>query len=231
MELSKRLQTIASCVTEGFRAADVGTDHGYIPIYLVQHKRCPHAFAMDINEGPLQRAKQHIAEMNLESRIDCILSDGLDGLPKKDVDSVILAGMGGDLIVQILERGKEKLSCIRELILSPQSHPERVRRWLHQNSFRILKEKMVLEDGKYYVICRAVHGTEFYEKECFYDFGRFLIMEQDPILLEYLNLEYQKYEKITQSLVDLSKERIQKRKTEVEQRLGAIKEALGYYEM
>ncbi|HIX69010.1 MAG TPA: class I SAM-dependent methyltransferase [Candidatus Anaerostipes excrementavium] len=231
MELSKRLQTIASYVTEGFRAADVGTDHGYIPIYLVQHKRCPHAFAMDINEGPLQRAKQHIAEMNLESRIDCILSDGLDGLPQKDVDSVILAGMGGDLIVQILERGKDKLSGVKELILSPQSHPERVRLWLHQNGFRILQEKMLIEDGKYYVICRAVHGTESYEKACFYDFGRFLIMEQDPTLLEYLNLEYQKYEKINQSLVDLSKEHIQKRKTEVEQRLGAIKEALGYYEM
>ena len=141
MELSKRLNTIASFVTEGCCAADIGTDHGYIPIYLVRQGICPRAFAMDINAGPLERAKQHIAEMGAADRISCLLSDGLDQLPEKDVDSVIIAGMGGDLIVKILDQDQDKLKEVRELIVSPQSHPERVRRWLHDHNFRILEEE------------------------------------------------------------------------------------------
>lgn len=231
MELSKRLNTIASFVTEGCCAADIGTDHGYIPIYLVRQGICPRAFAMDINAGPLERAKQHIAEMGAADRISCILSDGLDQLPEKDVDSVIIAGMGGDLVVRILERGEEKLAGISELILSPQSHPEKVRHWLHDHEFRILEEDMLTEDGKYYIVIRAVHGRESYDKECFYCFGERLVMNRHPVLLEYLDKEYQKYAKIYKTLADTSKEHIRKRKEEVRQRLEDIKEAMGYYEM
>lgn len=231
MELSKRLNMIASFVTDGCCAADIGTDHGYIPIYLVQQGISPRAFAMDINKGPLERAKQHIAEMGVEDRITCILSDGLNQLPEKDVDSVIIAGMGGDLIVRILEQDQDKLTEIKELIVSPQSHPERVRHWLHDHNFRILEEDMIREDGKYYIAIRSVHGRECYKKECFYCFGERLILERSPVLLEYLDEEYRKYEKIRGSLLDRTKEHIQKRRKEVEQRLGDIKEALGYYEV
>lgn len=231
MELSKRLNMIASFVTEGCCAADIGTDHGYIPIYLVQQGISPRAFAMDINKGPLERAKQHITEMGVKDRIDCILSDGLNQLPVKDVDSVIIAGMGGDLIVRILEQDQDKLTEIRELIVSPQSHPERVRHWLHDHNFRILEEDMIREDGKYYIAIRSVHGSESYKKECFYYFGERLILEHSPVLLEYLDKEYQKYEKIRGTLLDETKEHIQRRRKEVEQKLDDIKEALGYYEV
>lgn len=231
MELSKRLNMIASFVTDGCCAADIGTDHGYIPIYLVQQGISPRAFAMDINKGPLERAKQHITEMGVKDRITCILSDGLNQLPEKEVDSVIIAGMGGDLIVRILEQDQDKLTEIKELIVSPQSHPERVRHWLHDHNFRILEEDMIREDGKYYIAIRSVHGRESYKKECFYCFGERLILERSPVLLEYLDEEYRKYEKIRGTLLDRTKEHIQKRRKEVEQRLGDIKEALGYYEV
>ena len=96
---------------------------------------------------------------------------------------------------------------------------------------RDLEEDMIQEEGKYYIAIRAVHGRESYEKECFYCFGKQLIMDCSPVLLEYLDKEYRKYEKIRKTLQNGTKEHIRKRREEVEQRLDDIKEALGYYEM
>lgn len=134
------------------------------------------------------------------------LSDGLHELPQDDVDSIVIAGMGGDLVVRILEQDFDKLANVKELILSPQSHLERVRHFLNDHGFRILEEEFLKEDGKYYVVIRAVHGKQQYDKECFYRFGEELILAKHPVLLEYLDQEYVKYSKIKESLTDDSKE-------------------------
>ena len=147
MELSNRLETIASFVTEGYIVADIGTDHGYIPIYLTSNGNCPRAYAMDVNKEPLSRAKTHIEEENAGEVVSCILSDGLHELPQDDVDSIVIAGMGGDLVVRILEQDFDKLANVKELILSPQSHLERVRHFLNDHGFRILEEEFLKEDG------------------------------------------------------------------------------------
>ena len=147
MELSNRLETIASFVTEGYVVADIGTDHGYIPIYLTSNGNCPRAYAMDVNKEPLSRAKTHIEEENAGEVVSCILSDGLHELPQDDVDSIVIAGMGGDLVVRILEQDFDKLANVKELILSPQSHLERVRHFLNNHGFRILEEEFLKEDG------------------------------------------------------------------------------------
>ena len=143
MELSNRLETIASFVTEGYVVADIGTDHGYIPIYLTSNGNCPRAYAMDVNKEPLSRAKTHIEEENAGEVVSCILSDGLHELPQDDVDSIVIAGMGGDLVVRILEQDFDKLANVKELILSPQSHLERVRHFLNDHGFRILEEEFL----------------------------------------------------------------------------------------
>ena len=231
MELSNRLETIASFVTEGYVVADIGTDHGYIPIYLTSNGNCPRAYAMDVNKEPLSRAKTHIEEENAGEGVSCILSDGLHELPQDDVDSIVIAGMGGDLVVRILEQDFDKLANVKELILSPQSHLERVRHFLNDHGFRILEEEFLKEDGKYYVVIRAVHGKQQYDKECFYRFGEELILAKHPVLLEYLDQEYVKYSKIKESLTDDSKEHIRRRKEEVEDLLEDIMEALCYYEL
>ena len=228
MELSNRLETIASFVTEGYVVADIGTDHGYIPIYLTSNGNCPRAYAMDVNKEPLSRAKTHIEEENA-GEVSCILSDGLHELPQDDVDSIVIAGMGGDLVVRILEQDFDKLANVKELILSPQSHLERVRHFLNDHGFRILEEEFLKEDGKYYVVIRAVHGKQQYDKECFYRFGEELILAKHPVLLEYLDQEYVKYSKIKESLTDDSKEHIRRRKEEVEDLLEDIMEALCHY--
>ena len=107
MELSKRLAAIAGLVTEGAAIADVGTDHGYVPIYLAETGKCERVIAMDVNSGPLERALGHIREHGLEQRIETRLSDGLKGLNAREADTMIAAGMGGGLIIRILSEGKD----------------------------------------------------------------------------------------------------------------------------
>lgn len=165
IKISKRLQMIAGLVTEGKRLADVGTDHAYIPIWMKQNGKIASAIAMDVNQGPLDSAKEHIHACLLDTYIETRLSDGLDALGKEDADSVVIAGMGGALTVRILQRGLDKYGVrtdgsvdwsVRELILQPQSEIEEVRRFLHEHHFLIVDEDMLIEDGKYYTAMRAV---------------------------------------------------------------------------
>ena len=155
----------ASLVTAGYRLADVGTDHGYIPIVLVQEGRIPSALAMDVNQGPLKRAEEHIKEYQLDSYIHIRLSDGVQNLQPGEADSVLIAGMGGALVIKILQEGKEVLKTVKELILQPQSEISKVRKYLHKQGLVIIDEDMVEEDGKFYPMMKVVHGEpEEYEE-------------------------------------------------------------------
>lgn len=160
MQLSKRMQRLASLVTEGNRLADVGTDHGYIPIALAREKRIPSALAMDVNEGPLGRARQHIQEAGLSTYIEVRRSDGLHALKAGEADTILISGMGGMLTVRILEEGSHCLDTVEELILQPQSDLQEVRGWLYRHGFLVTAEDVVEEDGKYYPMLKAVHGQE-----------------------------------------------------------------------
>ena len=155
MELSKRLQTVANAVTPGSRVADVGTDHGYVPIYLVERGLCPGAIAMDVNEGPLARAEEHIRAEGLSDRIQTRKSDGLAALAPEETDAVVIAGMGGALMCRILQDAIAFLEAGRELILQPQSEWFKVRRLLSASGYRITQEWFLEEEGKYYVVIKA----------------------------------------------------------------------------
>ena len=156
MELSKRLQTVAAAVTPGHRIADVGTDHGYVPIYLVKNGLCPSACAMDVNKGPLARAAEHIGQEGLSDKIATRLSDGLAGLSPDETDTVVIAGMGGELICRILKNAPEFLKAGMEFILQPQSEWFKVRHLLHDAGYHIAGEWFLKEDGKYYVVIKAL---------------------------------------------------------------------------
>ncbi len=155
LKLSERLQAVAAMVTEGGVVCDVGCDHGFVPVCLVKSGISPKVIAMDINEGPLQAAREHIGEYLLADYIETRLSDGLEALRPGEADTVICAGMGGRLAVRILEEGKGKLKGVRELILQPQSELQYVREYLRKQGYFIADENMVLEDGKYYPMMRA----------------------------------------------------------------------------
>jgi tRNA (adenine22-N1)-methyltransferase len=160
MKLSKRMEAAAAMVSAGNILADVGTDHGYIPIELVQRGIVPSAIAMDLREGPLSRAREHIKEQGLSKRITLRLSDGVSELSKGEADAVLIAGMGGELIIRILTDGADICHSVRELILQPQSVIGEVRRFLRENGYRITDEDMVFEDGKFYPMMHVIPEQE-----------------------------------------------------------------------
>ena len=235
MKLSNRLLSVASFVTSGNRLADVGTDHGYIPIYLMQEGRIPSAIAMDINAGPLERAKEHIEQYGLNDYIETRLSDGVAALSKEEVDSILIAGMGGGLVLHILEAGEEVCQSAKELILQPQSELERVRAWLNIHGYAILEENMVFEDEKYYPMMRVSYqGTcneEYAMNTLYCRYGKALLESKNPVLKQYLEKEKQQYTDIYQGMKQSPiTDRVQNRMSEVGEILRVNREALEFFE-
>lgn len=229
MELSKRLEAVASLVTKGMRLADVGTDHGYIPIFLVEKGVIPSAIAMDINDGPLMRAREHIQEHGLCSKIKTRKSDGLKELDVKETESMIAAGMGGALIIKILSDSPEVAASLKECILQPQSEIGKVRRFLIKNGFFIDEENMVYEDGKYYPMLRAIPGkkeTQPYREEE-YLFGRCLLEKKNQVLWSFLEREWAKKTRIREELFEIAEkpDRIRERIRNLEEEITILEKA------
>ncbi|XCP87043.1 class I SAM-dependent methyltransferase [Roseburia hominis] len=229
MELSKRLKAVADLVTPGMRLADVGTDHGYVPIYLVERGIVPSAIAMDVNKGPLERAREHIRECALEEKISTRLSDGLTNLKIEETDSVIAAGMGGGLVIRIFSEQEEKAVRLKELILQPQSEIAKVRRYLNENGWRIIKEDMVLEDRKFYPMMKAVRGEGQPYSEEELEFGKLLLQEKHPVLRQYLEREKKIGQSILAELSLQKGERILERREVLLHRIERIDRILGEY--
>ncbi len=231
MELSKRLHAVAGLVTEGASVADIGTDHGYVPIYLVRRGIAEKAIALDINKGPLARAEAHIASYGLSERIEARLSDGLLGVRPGEVDVMIAAGMGGGLVIRIMEEGKEVVNALKYCILQPQSEIGRVRRYLDENGFRIAKEDMVEEDGKFYPMMKAVHtehGEDYEEYE--YRYGKRLLEARHPTLYKFLLRERRMQADIQAKLAcQEGSEGAKRRIRELEREIGCTEQALSRF--
>ncbi|NBI70907.1 SAM-dependent methyltransferase [Clostridiaceae bacterium] len=229
MRLSKRLHVIASFVAPGSAVADIGTDHGYIPVYLVKEGIAPRALAMDVRKGPLERAKEHVREHGLSDRIALRLSDGLSGLKPGEADTVIIAGMGGKLVMRILEQGRHVWDSVKHFILSPQSDWGETRRFLEQAGFRIDGEAMVEEDGKFYVVMAVSRGEMRLSRACYYEYGKDLIGKKDPALFRCLDREKRTVGAILEGLSEAQTENMRKRQAALKERLAVIEEA--QYEM
>ena len=158
MELSKRLKAVADLVPPGSVVCDVGCDHGYVSIYLIQNRICTNVIAMDIHAGPLEQARGHIGKYHLEAYIETRQSDGLAALRAGEADCVILAGMGGRLTVRILQSGRDVLDTVDTLVLQSQSEIAAVRAYLRDAGYGIVREDMVWEGGKYYPMLQARRG-------------------------------------------------------------------------
>lgn len=226
MQISKRLEAVAGMVTSGSFLADIGTDHGYIPIYLIEHKRIPKAIAMDVNRGPLEKAKEHIMQAGLQDKIETRLSDGLEKLKPDEAESILIAGMGGPLTVRILSEGAGKLGACRELILQPQSDLKAVRAYLEGEGWKIVREEMVQEEGKFYPMMRAVPGEKSKMTSIQLRFGPLLLANRHPVLKDYLLREQRINEKILASLEGQESETAKARISEVEAELAMVREAL-----
>ena len=200
IKLSERLRMNVSLVPNGARVADIGCDHGYASIWLVEHGTAQTVIAMDVNEGPIRRARKHIRQMGLDSRIECRKSDGLEKLCPGEVDTLLIAGMGGPLMIRILREGAAVMQDVHTLILQPQSELAEVRKFLIGQGFVPVEEKACFDDGKYYfAICarrRETGDGERWEEEWQYRYGTYLVKKRDPVLKRYLCKEKGKYEEI-----------------------------------
>ena len=156
---------------------------------------------MDINQGPLDIANKHIKEKGLEQKIITILSNGMEKLKDNMIDTAVIAGMGGDLIVSILENGKS-IKGIKELVLSPHKRVDLVRKFLLENNWQIVDEAMVFDVGKYYTVIKALKcdKTENDYSKVQLEYGKLLLENRNPVLKEYLEKEYKKFSKIAENM-------------------------------
>lgn len=229
MELSKRLQAVADLVTAGLRVADVGTDHGYVPIYLVENKKSPSAIAMDINKGPLKKAEENIALHGLGDYIETRLSDGVCKLKDGEADSIIIAGMGGGLVIKIMQAAERLQDTVKEWVLQPQSELWKVRQYLAESGYRIVEEDMVLDEGKFYPMMKVKkeQPEEYNFTELCY--GKLLLQKKHPVLKQFLDRELQIKEEILEKLDTVNSESGAGRKEEVKKEIEIVKDALSIF--
>lgn len=234
VRISDRLRTVAHMCDKGAVVADIGTDHGYLPIYLVQEGIAPSAIAMDLRKGPLDKAKKHISDNCLEDKIQTRLSDGMEKLSKDEADIITICGMGGRLISDILTKGIDIISQNTTLIVSPQSEVGDFRHFLVSQGFNIEDEKMLKEDGKYYFIIRCRRsGTEVYSgySEAQYQYGWKLLEKKDTTLYEYLVKEKAVNEGISNSIKkDEDNPVVKLRLQQLSDKINIIINALSYYD-
>lgn len=243
--LSKRLQMLAEMVTPGNSAADVGCDHAFLSIYLVQKGISPRVLAMDVRKGPLAAAREHVKSCGLDTYISVRLSDGLDRMESGEAETLVCAGMGGRLMERILRAQMEKARGMKELILQPQSELKEFRAFLRREGFRILAENAVYEDGKYYFAMKAADGRAAPEQEAenigcsprkigeeakwqnLYDeYGELLLNAGHPVLKQYLLYRRETAERILEKLEAECGSGKADRILEIRQELAGIKAAL-----
>lgn len=159
LELTPRLQTVADLVPEGARLADIGTDHAYLPVWLLMQGRLKHAIAADIRSGPLDRARATAAEYGCTQQVQFVLCNGLADIGPDDVDTVVIAGMGGETIAAIMQAAGWLKSGSYHLLLQPMSAQEQLRGWLWRNGFVIEEERLVREGEKLYNIFSVRPGS------------------------------------------------------------------------
>lgn len=198
--MTPRLLAVAGMVKNSAAIADIGTDHAYIPVYLVTKRRAESAIAMDINEGPLTRADENIKRFNLSDKIKTRLSDGLEKLKNNEADTVVIAGMGGILINSIIESHKDRLTSVKKYILQPMTAIEETRKYLAENGFNIVDETLAKEDDKIYTVICAEPGKMKIENEINLLIGEALIKKHDRILPELLSGKIYEYEKAVSSM-------------------------------
>lgn len=230
--LSDRLERLAANVLSKGVVADIGCDHGFTSIYLIQHNLAKKAIAMDIGQGPLERAKEHIMSYQMQDKISLRLSDGAKELSPGEVDTLLISGMGGGLICRILRESEEVTRSVKELVLSPQSEIFLVRRCIHEMGFMIAAEEMVMDSGKYYVIIRSVPGKEVYSEEIDYIYGKKLLEEKDEVFVGFLKKEEQRVENVLETmqkhtLSEAGEKKLQKLLQEKKQLLQIINQSIG----
>lgn len=226
MKLSKRLQLLADVITkykQGSKIADIGSDHAYLPCYLVEKDIVSHAYACDVAKGPLQCAKDTIEQYGLENRVTALLGSGLEPILNRQVDMISISGMGAYLITEILEAHSDYLQNIRVLFLQANANTDHLRKYLFNHHYMIIDEKMVKDAGHIYEVMVVAFQDKqdiVYDKNDI-EFGPVLSIEQPPLFKEKWEKQYQVFNNIKTAL-----EKGHPRYNEIDDKMRRIKEVL-----
>jgi len=228
VKLSPRLQLIADKVIPGAKVADIGTDHAYIPIYLVQKGISDYVIASDVRQGPVRKAIRNVEKYQFHDKINIRLGNGLETIHEREVDTVIIAGMGGVLITEILSNAHFILKDVKRLILQPMLGQEEVRIWLENHHYTIVDEELAKEEHKIYNVIVAEHGYEKIDKPIYYYIGKKLIEKRDPLLPELIQHRMIELENIIHKLIESESPNAKRRLEECEMMLEEYKKLLQY---
>ncbi len=225
--LSARLACVASLVPAGARVADIGSDHAYLPAALVLDGKIDFAIAGEVVKGPYENAVHEIKDHQLEGKVIPRLADGLAAIePADKVDTITIAGMGGSLIASILEKGKDKLTEIKRLVLQPNVGESQLREWLMNNHYQIMTEKIIEEDNHIYEIIVAEPSVvPFRYSKYELDFGPFLLENKEPVFRK----KWQEYLQREAHVIDQMQRAQQppvKKINEINEFLSQVKEAI-----
>ena len=226
MELSKRLKRIAEHVDKCESVADIGTDHGYIPIYLVKEGICKKAIASDINKGPIEKAKVNVAFEGVSDKVKCLLGPGLNPLKVGEVNGVILAGMGGNLTRDILLADMDKVKKYDFIILQPAQNPEVLREFLYKNDYEIIDEDLIKDEGRFYELFKVKYNENseklVFEDELEYEVSPLLREKGHPLFKEFIEKKISRCETIL-SFIKEDTEAAKKRKSDLEEKINKLK--------
>ena len=226
MELGGRLRAIAAQVGSFQRMADIGTDHAFLPVWLIQNNRITYAVAGDVQPGPLEAAKRSVREAGLEPAIAVRLGNGLQVVAPGEVDVVVIAGMGGPTIREILESSPTVVGKLSRIVCQPMIGAAILREWFLTNGWKIIDEDLVMEDGRLYEIIVAEPGKSMPIAELLLEIGPVLWRRQHPLLREHLIRLRQQYARQAGAMEKSSSMAVEKRRQVVMRKIGELEEKL-----
>lgn len=234
--LSARLATVAKYVPTDARMADIGSDHAYLPCYLVKNKDVSFAIAGEVALGPFQSAERNVLAEGLTDRISVRMGDGLEVIQPNEVDCITIAGMGGALIASILDNGKEKLSSVKRLVLQPNINAMSIRNWFINHNWELVAEEIMEEDGKIYEILVGEKGDpakpyENNQLEKGLLLGPFLYPKKDETFKKKWSLEMKNWQRIYDQLEKaVPTEDTLEKKQELIKKMKLVEEVLSHEE-
>ncbi len=226
IELKGRLAEIAGYVPQGSTVIDVGTDHAYLPIFLVQRGRCPRAVGVDIHAGPYRSAVEQVRLQGLPDRIRVCQGDGLQPVEPGEGDVVVVAGMGGTTIVDILQAGERVLAQVNRLILQPMVAGSSLRLWLLQHGWAIRDEKLVEEDGRIYEIGVAERGVQPIPSEIMLELGPCIVAKKDPLLPRLVDSRVEALKTVLAELDKARRPGLEVKQAEIRNKIRLLQEVL-----
>lgn len=197
-----RLECIVSMVNKCKTVADIGTDHGYVAEMLLKEGICQKVIATDLNKGPLNRAINYLTKVNLQDKCDFRLGSGLTVIEEGEAETIIIAGMGGDLISEIIDTSKNIAKSAKQLILQPMTAANSLRMYLLNNGF-IINDEMIVKENHFYFVMDAMDAKEeitYIQDSIYYEISRILLEKKDPVMLEYIKKVLNTNGKIIRSL-------------------------------